>query len=116
MTCIYYVIMKTMCPSCYHCNDFAVTHALGQMRYGCHKTITYHVLKCLSRDEAIVMITERANCFHDHIYITTIIEQSVCCGSHLRLYLYYIYYTYITTYIYLFYLSAYLSTSLFIYL
>ena len=41
--------MKTMCPPGYHHNSFVATHALG------HK--------------AIVVITGRAHCFHDYIYI-----------------------------------------------
>ena len=36
-------------------NGFVATHALGHMMYGCHK--------------AIVVITGRAHCFHDFIYI-----------------------------------------------
>ena len=39
-----YVIMKTMCPPGYHHNGFVATHAL-------------------------VVITGRAHCFHDYIYI-----------------------------------------------
>ena len=54
-----YVIMKTMCPPGYHHNGFVATHALGHMMYGCHK--------------AIVVITGRAHCFHDYIYITLIL-------------------------------------------
>ena len=30
-------IMKTICPPGYHHGGFVVTHALGQMMYGCHK-------------------------------------------------------------------------------
>ena len=43
--------MKTMCPPGYHYNDFVATHALGHMIYG------------------ILVITWRAHCFHDSIYI-----------------------------------------------
>ena len=50
--------MKTMCPPGYHHNGFAATHALGHMMYG-----------CMSCHKAIVVITGRAHCFHDHIYI-----------------------------------------------
>ena len=50
-----YVIMKTMCPPGYHHNGFVETHALGHMMYGFHK--------------AIVVITGRAHCFHDYIYL-----------------------------------------------
>ena len=43
--------MKTMCPLGYHHNGFVATHALGH----------------------IVVITGRAHCFHDYIYITLIL-------------------------------------------
>ena len=42
--------MKTIYPLGYHHNGFVATHALGDMMYCCHK--------------AIVVITERALCFH----------------------------------------------------
>ena len=51
--------MKTMCPPCYHHNGFVATHELGHMMYGCHKPF--------------VVITGRAHCFHDYIYITLIL-------------------------------------------
>ena len=44
-----YVIMKTMCCPGYYHNGFVATHALGHM------------------------ITGRAHCFHDNIYITLIL-------------------------------------------
>ena len=53
-----YVIMKIMCPPGYHHNGFVATHALGHMM-SCHK--------------AIVVITGRAHCFHDYIYIMLIL-------------------------------------------
>ena len=46
--------MKTMCPPGYHHNSFVATH----------------VSKCISCHKAIVVITGRAHCFHDYIYIT----------------------------------------------
>ena len=49
--------MKTMRSPGYHHNGFVATHALGHMN--CHK--------------AIVVITGRAHCFHDCIYITLIL-------------------------------------------
>ena len=52
-----YVIMKTMCPPGYHHNGFVATH----------------VPKCMSCHKAIVVITGRAHCFHDYIYITLIL-------------------------------------------
>ena len=58
--------MKTMCPPAYHHNGFVATHALGHMMYG-------YVPKCMSCHKAIVVITGRAHCFHDYIYITPIL-------------------------------------------
>ena len=52
--------MKTMCPPGYHHNGFVETHALGHMMYGYHHKV-------------IVVITGRAHCFHDYIYITLIL-------------------------------------------
>ena len=46
-----YAIMKAMCPPGYHHSDFVATH---------------HALKCMSCHEAIMVITGRAQCFHDH--------------------------------------------------
>ena len=60
--------MKTMCPPGYHHNGFVVTHALGHMMQTVH-----HVPKCMSCHKAIVVITGRAHCFHDYIYITLIL-------------------------------------------
>ena len=48
-----YFIMKTMCLPGYHHNGFVATH----------------VPKCMSCHKAIVVITGRAHCFHDNIYI-----------------------------------------------
>ena len=58
--------MKAMCPPGYHHNGFVATHALGHMMYG-------HVPKCMSCHKAIVVVTGRAHCFHDYIYITLIL-------------------------------------------
>ena len=49
-----YAITKAMCPPGYHRNGFVATHALGHLRMSCHKPI---------------VITARAHCFHDCIYI-----------------------------------------------
>ena len=57
------VIMKTMCSPGYYHNGFVATHALEYMVYG------LHVPKCMSCHKAIVVITEKAHCFHDYIYI-----------------------------------------------
>ena len=85
-----YVIMKTMCPPDYHHNGFVATHALGHMMYGYTLLVpmiqrvlkdslvhwyqqcvtVHHVPKCMSCHKAIVVITGRAHCFHDYIYIT----------------------------------------------
>ena len=54
--------MKTMCPPGYHHNGFMATHALGHM-----------MPKCMSCHKAIVVITGRAHCFHDFIYITLVL-------------------------------------------
>ena len=62
-----YVILKTMCPPGYHHNGFVATHALGHMMY------VHHVPKCMSCHKAIVVITGRAHCFQDYIYITLIL-------------------------------------------
>ena len=75
-----------MCPPGYHHNGFVATHALGNMMYGYtllvpmnqrvlnkqskeHNTV-HHVPKYMSWHKAIVVITGRAHCFHDYIYIT----------------------------------------------
>ena len=46
--------MKTMWPPGYHHIGFVAS---------------YHVPKCMSFHKAIVVITGRAHCFHDYIYI-----------------------------------------------
>ena len=51
--------MKTMCPPGYHHNGFVAT--------------VHHLPKCMSCHKAIVVITGRAHCFHDYIYITLIL-------------------------------------------
>ena len=43
------------------------THALEHMMYG--SNIVYHVPKCMSCHKSIAVITGRAHCFHDCIYI-----------------------------------------------
>ena len=58
--------MKTTCPPGYHHNGFVATHALEHIMYG-------HVSKCMSCPKATVVITRRAHCFHDCIYITPIL-------------------------------------------
>ena len=68
-----YEIMKTMCPPSYHHNGFVATHALGHMMYGYIMITVHHVPKCMSCHKAIVVITGRAHCFHDFIYIKLIL-------------------------------------------
>ena len=69
--------MKTMCHPGYHHNGFVATHALGHMMYGftwAHDAHdVHHVPKCMSCHKAIVVITGRAHCFHDYIYIMLIL-------------------------------------------
>ena len=55
--------MKTMC-----------THALGQYGY----ITVHHVPKCMSCHKAIVVITGRADCFHDYIYIYILRSSCFC--------------------------------------
>ena len=54
--------MKTMCPPGYPHNGFVATHSLRQMMYG-----YIMCTKCMSCHKAIVVIAERAHCFHDRI-------------------------------------------------
>ena len=68
-----YVIMKTMCPPGYHHNGFVATHALGHMIHWIH-----HVPKCMSCHKAIVVITGRAHCFYDYVYIYMYVCMYVC--------------------------------------
>ena len=73
--------MKTMCPPGYHHNGFVATHAFGHMTYGLAYIMiaVHHVPKCMSCHKAIVMITGRAHCFHDYIYITLILLLHIYC-------------------------------------
>ena len=83
--------MKAMCPPSYHHNGFMTTHALGHMMYG------YIVLKCMSCHKAIVVITARAHCLLDCIYIFCAhlafvkFEHSVCRESLMTALIIYIY-------------------------
>ena len=82
---------KTMCPPGYHDNSCVGNHALGHMMYACN--IVYHVPKCMSYHKSIVVITGRAHCFHDCIYITPVLLLSdlstVCRGSLMTTYIIY---------------------------
>ena len=57
--CNIYAIIESMCPPCYHHND------------------VHHVLKCMSCHKAIVVITGRAYCFYDCIYIYIIFSDAM---------------------------------------
>ena len=58
--------MKTMCPPNYHHSGFVATHALGHMMYIRVATEPSESMSC---HKAIAVITKRAHCFHDYIYI-----------------------------------------------
>ena len=67
---------KTMCPPGYHHNGFVATHALGHMMSKCMSKCMMSkcmMPKCMSCHKAIVVITGRAHCFHDYIYIMLIL-------------------------------------------
>ena len=55
--------MKTMCPPGYNHDEFGATHAHGHMTY----------VKSMSCHKAIVVITGRAHCFYDCVYVTLIL-------------------------------------------
>ena len=63
----------------------------------------YHVPKCMSCHKAIVVITGRAHCFHDYIYITPILLlwdlSTLCVVDQLWPLILHIIYTIIYTYI-----------------
>ena len=61
-----------------------------------HHVTMHHVPKCMSCHNAIVVITRRAHCFHDYIYVMPILlirdlSPLVCCLESLKLTLIYIY-------------------------
>ena len=85
--------MKTIYSPGYHHNGFVTTHALGHIIY------IHHCQK------AIVVITRRAHCFHDKIYIMLIMLlwdlSTLCVVDHLwTAYILHIIYTYKYIYIY----------------
>ena len=82
--------MKTMCPL-----RLSPQWLCGN---SCTWASVHHVPKCMSCHKAIVVITRRAHCFHDYIYIyyahlaSVRFEHSVCRGSLMTTYIYiYIY-------------------------
>ena len=84
--CIY-AIMKTMCPPIYHHNGFVRTHVLGGTWYTVCTVTVHHVPKCMSCHKATGVITRRAHCFHDCIYINPILLlwdlSTLCVVDHL---------------------------------
>ena len=75
--------MKTMCPPSHHQNVFVATHGLGLMVYG--YVPVHHVPQFPSFHKAIVVITGRAHCFHDCIYVTPILLlRNLSFVNHLR--------------------------------
>ena len=58
--------MKTICPPGYH-SGYVANDALVHMMYSCN--IVHHTPKCMSCHKTIVVITRRAHCFHDCVYI-----------------------------------------------
>ena len=71
--------MKTICPAGYH-NGHVANHTL---MCGCN--IVRHVPKCMSCNKTINVITGRAHCFHDCIYITPVLHEisTMCFVDHL---------------------------------
>ena len=65
--------MKTMCPPAYHHNDFMVYGNSCTWAHDVHDVTVHHVPKCMSCHKGIVVITERAHCFHDYIYIKPVL-------------------------------------------
>ena len=68
-----------------------VEHSLVHWYQQC--VTVYHVPKCMICHKVIVVITGRAHCFHDCIYIYYAhlvfvkFDQSVCCGSLMATYI-----------------------------
>ena len=74
--------MKTMYRPGYHYNGFVATHPFGHIIYVFHDIHDFKVPQCMNCHKAIVLITGRAHCFHDCIYIYiykyTYIHTCVC--------------------------------------
>ena len=62
--------MKTKCPPGYHHNGFVATHAPG---HNDNCSSLHHIRNCMSCNKTIVVITGRAQCFHDCIYIIAVL-------------------------------------------
>ena len=102
----FYFIIKTMYPPGYHHNGFEATH-----------------LKCISCHKEVVVITGRAHCFHNCIYITPISLLwdlgtlcYVCRGSLMTMYIYTYIYIYIYIYIFILCIILYYYIILYIYI
>ena len=65
---IYMCLCVCVCVCFYVC-VYAQVQSCGHHVSSC---IVYHVPKCMGYHKAIFMMTGRANCFHDYIYITVI--------------------------------------------
>ena len=96
-----HVIMKTICyhPGCHH-NYLVITTCWALFGSLVHyqKCVTvHHVPKCMSCHKAIIVITGRAHCFHDNIYITLILLlwdfSTLCVVDHLSPLIYIYIYT-----------------------
>ena len=61
-------------------------HSLVHWYQQCVTAMCNHAPKCMSCYKAIVVITGRAHCFHDCIYITPILH-SLCRGSLITTYI-----------------------------
>ena len=71
--------MKTMCPPRLSPQWLCSNSCTWHMMYGSSFAqvfimfpTVHHVPKCMSCHKAIVVITGRAHCFHDFIYITLV--------------------------------------------
>ena len=75
--CNIYAIMKTMCPpGCHHngfCGDSRSKRTWSKT-YNPHEVNVHHVPKCMSCHKAIAVITGRAHCFNNWIYIYRYID------------------------------------------
>ena len=61
--------MKTMWSPGYLHNVILATHALELMMYMMNVKTMHHLLKCMCCRKAIVVISGKAHCFHDCIYL-----------------------------------------------
>ena len=82
-------------------NSCTWVHDVRSMMYGL-SCVVHHVPKCMSCHKAIVVITGRAHCFHDCMYIMPILLlwdlSTLCVVNHLWLFVYTFMYFYILLY------------------